>query len=163
MAAIIQVNLWPGLGNKGAHYSFERRGFKRRRDVFIAAGRERQVAKLIGAIGRNGDDRDGAEVLNAADVSGGGKAVELRHLDVHDDQIGRLGFGAVDGIDTILRLNDAKPPPLKPGAQKQTSIVEVVYDEYGTPGIYWAIDRVHLVLSFLGDHRGEWVKRNRNL
>lgn len=121
--------------HQSANYSFQRGGLKRRRNILIAAGRESQIAKLVGAIGRNRDDWDGSELFHAANVSGCCKAVELRHLDVHDDQIGRLGFGLVDGFDAVFGLNNTKPPSFKPSAQKQTSIIEIVNDENGKPGI----------------------------
>src|ERR1051326_4546933 len=104
------------LLHQSANYVFQRGGFEGSRNVLVTTGGEREVAKLFRAIGGYSHDRDKPQLLDTADLPRCCEAVELGHLDVHDDQIGRLGFSAMDCLHAVLGLDDAKPAPLKPRA-----------------------------------------------
>ena len=148
MGGIIQCNpgyQWVDLLHESSNDAFERGRFKRRGNVLVAAGGEREFTKLLGAVRGDCHDRHGPEPFETANLPRSGETVELRHLHVHDDQIGRLGLGEADGLHTILGLNDAKPAPFKPRAQKQTGIVEVIDNENCASGIR-GVGRVHVVL-----------------
>lgn len=141
------------LVHESANDAFERRWFKRRGNVFITTSGQREFAKLLGAICRNRHDRHRSERLHTAYLPGGGEPIELRHLHVHNDQVGRLTLGAADRLHAVLGLYDPKPAPLKPGTQEQTGIVEVIDNEHCSSGIL-SVGRVHVVL-FLGGPSGE--------
>lgn len=107
----------PSRLNQSLNNSFESCRFKWCGDVFVAAGSERLFAKLVGAVSRDRYNRHGIECLQIAYPPCCGKAVELRHLHIHDDQVRRLSFGAIYRLESILGFDDTKPSAFQPGAQ----------------------------------------------
>jgi len=76
------------------------------RHVVVAAGGPCFLLIALHGERANSDDRDMCETRIGLDFSGGLIAVHNGHLDIHDDDIGAVGFGAGDASQAICGFDD---------------------------------------------------------
>ncbi len=89
----------------GAHRRGEVFGRDVLEDEAAGAGLEGPVDVFVGVEGRQDDDLEGPVGL-FEDGSGGGKAVHFRHADVHQDDVGSVLAGGVDGFEAVAGFGD---------------------------------------------------------
>src|SRR6185369_12778896 len=83
------------------------------------------------------DNGHGVHRLQLADASCGRETIELRHLHVHNDQVGRLRFGLIYRLNAIFSLDHTKPSAFQPGTQQQARVVKIINNENRA----WAVGR----------------------
>src|SRR5207249_6678382 len=105
----------------------------RLRDVVVHAGREAALAIARQGGGGRGDDRRvPRRALARADGGGGLQAVELRHLDVHQDEVVGRGGERGERLATVRRHVGREARRLEQMERGQP-VVGVVLDEQDAP------------------------------